>query len=289
MFLKFCVFIFVAPFIWSIALFQIRSELFKRLWTEGNTHKAKLIGIVLLQIIVSIGLISYPVLKIFSLTFGVIVVLSLVILFLIIASRTVRKRAFALSNLLDKNLSAREKIQEENRTVSRGFTDSLMNYDIHISDFKLDINSTFCGRSLQSIGVRKVSGVSVLRIVRNGMNINIPGGDVILYPGDVIVVAGSDEQIIKFSKILDDSIDNDNVRERTHVNLERFRIKKESKLNGLTIIKSNIREECDCFVMAIERDGEVIMNPTPNTMLHEDDILVLAGESEKIREFEEMN
>ena len=164
-----------------------------------------------------------------------------------------------------------------------------MHYDIHVSDFKLDINSSFCGQSLQKIGIRSLTGVSVLRIVRNGMNINIPGGDVVLYPGDVVVVAGSDEQIIKFQQILINSIDNFSIREKTHVNLRRFRINKESKLNGISIMKSRIREECDCIVMAIERKNELIMNPLPNTLLQENDILVLAGEIEKIVDFENKN
>ena len=279
----------VSPFIWSIALFQIRSEMLKQVWFEGSTQKAKLIGIILLQILLSIGLICYPVLKIFSMTFGVIAVLSMVVLFLIIASRTVKKRAAALTNLLNKNLSARERILEGKRVVSKKFTDSLMHYDIHVSDFKLDINSSFCGQSLQKIGIRSLTGVSVLRIVRNGMNINIPGGDVVLYPGDVVVVAGSDEQIIKFQQILINSIDNFSIREKTHVNLRRFRINKESKLNGISIMKSRIREECDCIVMAIERKNELIMNPLPNTLLQENDILVLAGEIEKIVDFENKN
>jgi len=279
----------VSPFIWSIALFQIRSEMLKQVWFEGSTQKAKLIGIILLQILLSIGLICYPVLKIFSMTFGVIAVLSMVVLFLIIASRTVKKRAAALTNLLNKNLSARERILEGKRVVSKKFTDSLMHYDIHVSDFKLDINSSFCGQSLQKIGIRSLTGVSVLRIVRNGMNINIPGGDVVLYPGDVVVVAGSDEQIIKFQQILINSIDNFSIREKTHVNLRRFRINKDSKLNGISIMKSRIREECDCIVMAIERKNELIMNPLPNTLLQENDILVLAGEIEKIVDFENKN
>ncbi len=279
----------VSPFIWSITLFQIRTKRYRKLWSEGNTQKAKLLGIFLFQILTSTVLLIFPIYKIFSLTFGLILSLSITFLFFIVASRSVRKRAFALSNLLDINLSARDKKMEQQRTVSSGFTNSLMNYDIHISDFKLDLKSTFCGKSLHEINVRKETGVSVLRIVRSGMNINIPGGETVLYPGDIIVVAGSDEQIIKFSNMISVSIDNKRIKQRTHVNLERFRINANSKLNGISIIKSGIREECECIVMAIERDDNVIMNPVPTTILKENDILVVAGETEKIRDFENKN
>ena len=275
-----------APFIWSIAMYQIKSKEIKTLWAEGRTSKAKIIGVILMQILFSMALILYPVYKVFSLTYGILIAVGLVILFATIASRTVRKRAISLSRLLDQNLSARELSEEAKRSVSKEFTNSLLDIDLHISDFKLDLKSRFCGKSLQEIGVRNKAGVSVLRIVRNGMNINIPGGNVKLYPGDQIVVAGSDEQIAIFAKMLNDSIDNKTRKTRTHVNLERFRITQGSKLDGVTILKSKIREEGGCIVMAVERGEQTILNPKPDTTLLPDDIVIVAGETEKIKQFE---
>ena len=278
-----------SPFIWSIAMYQTRNSAMKRLWGEGNVQKAKIIGVLFIQLIISIGLLSYAVFKHFSLTSGIVVAISILILCLIIASRTIRKRAINFSNFLDTNLYAREKSQDENRVVSKEFTNSLLNYDIHISDFKLNLLSSFCGKSLSDIGVREKSGVSILRIVRNGMNINIPGGEVVLFPEDKIVVAGSDEQIGVFANMLSDSVDLNSRQKRTHVNLERFRITENSRLAGVSILKSKIRENGGCIVMAIERNNEVYMNPQPNMVLMVNDILVVAGETEKIHNFEHNN
>ena len=275
-----------APFIWSIAMYQIKSKIINSLWSEGRTSKAKIIGVILMQIIFSMALVLYPVYKLFSLTYGIMIGVGFVILFILIASRTVRRRAISLSRLLNQNLTAREISEEAKRSVSTEFTNSLLDIDLHISDFKLDLMSHFCGKSLQEIGVRNKSGVSVIRIVRNGMNINIPGGNVKLYPGDQIVVAGSDEQIAIFSKMLAESIDNHIRKSRTHVNLERFRITPGSKLDGVSILRSRIREEGGCIVMAVERGKETILNPTPDTILMADDIVIVAGETEKIKVFE---
>lgn len=275
-----------SPFIWSIAMYQFRSPQLKKIWGGGNTQKAKIIGVVLIQIIVSVALLSYAVYRHFSLTSGIVVAVSLLLLYFIIASRTVRKRALGISDLLDVNLYAREKSEEENRVVSKEFKNSLLNYDIHIADFKIGIFSNFCGKTLSDIRIRQKSGVSVLRIVRNGMNINIPGGKERLFPEDKIVVAGSDEQIALFDQMLEDSIDVKSQKERTHVNLERFRISDNSKLVGISILNSKIREVGGCIVMAIERSNEVIMNPKPDVVLQVNDVLVVAGETEKIHDFE---
>ena len=281
--------IITSPFIWSVSLYKLRSGQFSRLWSGGGIQKAKLTGVVFLQVVVGSGLLSYAVVKHFSLTSAILVAVTLILLYVIMASRTVRKRAMAISLLLDANLSAREKSEEARRSVSREFTNSLLDYDIHISDFKLDINSRFCGHSLKDLDIRAKSGVSVLRIVRNGMNINIPGGNTRLFPEDKIVVAGSDEQISRFSDMLQGSIDMSLRKSRTHVTLERFRISDGSSLAGETILRSRIREDASCIVMAIERNGNVYMNPTPEMTLEVDDILVVAGETEKILEFEKNN
>ena len=278
--------IVASPFIWSIAMQGIRTSVYKKVWTGGTIQKAKIIGLVLIQLFVSTVLLSYIVFKHFSATSGIVVALSVLLLFLIIASRTVRKRALGISSLLDANLSARERSEEERRTVSKEFTKSLLDYDIHISDFKLDLYSSFCGKSLRQIRVREKTGVSILRVVRNGMNINIPGGNLFLYPEDKIVVAGSDEQIGLFAKMLLDSIDRAARKKRTHVNLERFRISDCSKLVGVSILNSRIREDGGCIVMAVERQDGVHMNPRPDMILQPNDILVVAGETEKIHDFE---
>jgi CPA2 family monovalent cation:H+ antiporter-2 len=270
-------------------MYQLRSSLLKKIWGGGNTQKAKIIGVVLIQIIVSVALLSYAVYRHFSLTSGIVVAVSLLILYFIIASRTVRKRAQGISDLLDVNLYAREKSEEENRVVSKEFKNSLLNYDIHISDFKIGILSNFCGKTLSDIRIREKSGVSVLRIVRNGMNINIPGGKERLFPEDKIVVAGSDEQIALFDRMLADSVDVYLQKKRTHVNLERFRVSDKSKLVGVSILNSKIREAGGCIVMAIERSNEVIMNPKPDVILQVNDVLVVAGETEKIHDFESNN
>ena len=41
--------------------------------------------------------------------------------------------------------------------------------------------------------------------------------------------------------------------------------------------------------MAIERDGEIYMNPKPSMIFQVNDIVVVAGETEKIHVFEKNN
>ena len=280
--------IITSPFIYAIAHAGTRTKESYELWQSSNVQKAKLIAIYLLRVVISIGLVAYAIFRIFSFTWGVVAAVAILVVVAITLSSRVRKHAHSMANRFTGNLTAREKSAEQKRAVSRHFEGSLLDYDVHISDFELEPASTFCGRSLMQLNIRNKSGVSVVRIVRGGININIPGGRTVLYPGDKIVVAGSDEQIGRFQQMLDRSIQKQKKGEekaRTHVTLERFTITPDNQLIGTTLMQSGIREQAQCIVMGIERDGRRITNPDPSFEFQEGDIVIAAGETERIKQF----
>ena len=280
--------IITSPFIYAIAHAGTRTKETYELWQSSNVQKAKLITIYLLRVVISIGLVAYAIFRIFSFTWGVVAAVAILVVVAITLSSRVRKHAHSMANRFTGNLTAREKSAEQKRAVSRHFEGSLLDYDVHISDFELEPASTFCGRSLMQLNIRNKSGVSVVRIVRGGININIPGGRTVLYPGDKIVVAGSDEQIGRFKQMLDRSIQKHKKGEekaRTHVTLERFTITPDNQLIGTTLMQSGIREQAQCIVMGIERDGRRITNPDPSFEFQEGDIVIAAGETERIKQF----
>lgn len=280
--------IITSPFIYAIAHAGTRTKESYELWQSSNVQKAKLIAIYLLRVVISIGLVAYAIFRIFSFTWGVVAAVAILVVVAITLSSRVRKHAHSMANRFTGNLTAREKSAEQKRAVSRRFEGSLLDYDVHISDFELEPASTFCGHSLMQLNIRNKSGVSVVRIVRGGININIPGGRTVLYPGDKIVVAGSDEQIGRFQQMLDRSIQKHTKGEekaRTHVTLERFTITPDNQLIGTTLMQSGIREQAQCIVMGIERDGRRITNPDPSFEFQEGDIVIAAGETERIKQF----
>ena len=275
-----------SPFIYAMATAHRKSAEAKELWKSGNYQKAQLIGIMLLRMVVCLLFVAWTVVKIFGITSAVIAAIVFLVILALTFSGRIRKQSAALRLQFSANLSAREKSAEAQRTVSRGFTNSLLDYDVHLAEFRLESNSRFCGRSLMQLDVRYRSGVSIVRIVRGGININIPGGRTVLYPNDLIVVAGSDEQIDRFKQMLDGSLrPTDEQQTRAHVTLERFTIEPSHKLVGISIIDSHIREQAQCIVMGIERGEQLITNPDPHIQFEAGDIVLVAGESERIKEF----
>lgn len=61
-----------------------------------------------------------------------------------------------------------------------------------------------------------------------------------------------------------------------------------SPLVGQTLQEANVRERVGVSVIAIQRGEETISNPTPNTAIEADDILVTIGTRDEQRAFSEI-
>lgn len=275
-----------SPFIYNIASRHRNSKEARVLWNSSNGHKAWLAGLLLLRMLIGVGVVSYAIVRIFTLTSGMLIGISLLLIVIIMMSRSVKSRSKGMEEQFNKNLTAREVSAAKRRPVTKAFESSLLPYDIHISTFTLPQESTFSGRTLSQLNVRKHSGVSIVRIIRGGVFTNIPGGSKHVYPGDQIVVAGSDEQIDKFKQMIDSSIKHEEEDiARAHVTLESFTLEEGNPLIGSTIFDSAIRDKAHCIVMGIKRGDDYIMNPEPQVVLEKDDTIIVAGETERLKQF----
>jgi len=194
-------------------------------------------------------------------------------------------------NLFNKNLYAREQLAESQRSLVKDAQKSLLSLDIHISEFDVPANSSFCGHTLKRLGLRAGTGVNIVSIIRSGIYINIPNGDNRIFPGDKLVIAGTDEQMDAFKKLMEGSLtqEQDNTYTVKKIELNNMVVKADSPLIGKTIIESKIRDEAQCIVMGVIRPDEAtVMNPNPTLTFAEGDIIILAGEKDNITQLQAM-
>ena len=190
-----------------------------------------------------------------------------------------------IMHLFNKNLYARENAAEQKRSMMQETQTSLLSLDIHISEFDIPANSTFCGHTLKSIGMRGATGANIVSIIRSGININIPNGSNRIFPNDKIVVAGTDEQMDAFKKLLEDSIteNDETIYSHNKIELGNMILDENNKLVGKLLKESNIREQTQCIIMGVIRPSEAnVLNPEPNIKFQAEDIVIIAGEKENI-------
>ena len=193
-----------------------------------------------------------------------------------------------LLRVFNENLYARERLAESQRGLEREVEDSLISLEMNIAEVDVPENSAFAGKALKELNIRNVTGANIVRIIRGGININIPGGNHRLYPGDRIILAGSDTDVAAFQKMLETSLahieQDDSIN--TSIVLDNFTVNADSPLCGKSIIRSGIREKGNCIVMGLVRPSEdFYTNPDPNLVIQADDIIIVAGEKQKMNEF----
>jgi len=76
--------------------------------------------------------------------------------------------------------------------------------EVEISTFRIGKGSTLAGKTLGQIDLRRRYGITLLVIHRNSQIISTPGGDEILYEGDILVVMGPTEKISEAAELFHD-------------------------------------------------------------------------------------
>ena len=278
----------LSPFIYKMVAKHLSDNETHRLWQDDSYRRASLIALFVVRLLMGLGIVTFCIAHYFTLTLGLLIVIALAITLTILFSRKIHRRSARMEKSFMANLSARERERELRRPVRRELEAAFLDYDLHLADFELSPESAYCGKMLMQLDLRRSCGVNVVRIIRGGVHVNVPGGRERLYPHDRIVVAGSDEQIRQFQQQLSMADAQgqsaaDKNHHRATVSLEQLLVQPAMSFCGKTLANSRLSEKGQCVVLGIEHEGVTTMNPAPDTLLNEGDTLILAGESDKIK------
>lgn len=187
--------------------------------------------------------------------------------------------------LFNENLYARERLAQSMRGLEHEVETQLLRLEMNIAEVIVPTGSAFAGKALKDLNIRNLTGANIVRIIRGGININIPGGNHRIYPDDRIILAGSESAIGKFQQMLNTSLASPtDPSDQTCIILDNYTIDEHSPFCGKAISASGIREKGNCIVIGIARPPQnTIVNPDPSTILCKDDTIIVAGEQQKIR------
>ena len=277
--------LFIAPFLRAIMMKKNRSEEWKALWAESNRNRLPLIFTILVRAVICVTFIFYICNYLSRFTNALMITIGIVVLVVIIFSRWIKKRSISLERLFILNLRSRDieaQVLGKKRPLYEG---KLLDRDIHIAEFEIPTNSGWMGQTLKQLNLGQKYGVHVSSILRGGWRLNIPDGDYIIFPNDVLQVIGSDEQFAAFRQALEDSlIGQDPNLEMREMKLRQMIIGSGSPFIGKTLIESKIRDLYSCMVVGLEEGKESLSPYKPNRKFQEGDIIWVVGEEESLNE-----
>jgi CPA2 family monovalent cation:H+ antiporter-2 len=279
------VIILLAPFMRAIIIKKDHSEEFKQLWAENKNNRGPLISTILIRVLMCAGLIMFVLFELFHTHFVVAFTLALALLMAFVASSHLKARSISIERRFKQNYNEKERFRESKAFVTKGFVNHVLERDLHLSDFTIVPKSLLVGKTLKELNFKQLFGVNIVTIIRGDIRINIPGGNERIYPGDHIVVLGTDKQMEFFQKLLEERLSSyEKVEEKpsSDVQISQIQITAESHLPGKTIRTSGIKEKHGCLLVGIERNDTSMQNPDLDLVLEEGDILWLIGEYDNI-------
>ena len=273
----------ISPFLRAMVMKKNHSEEFKTLWNESNVNRLPLLFTILVRAIIAVTFIFYICNSLSHFTNAIMITIGIVAVVLIVLSRTVKSRSIRLERLFILNLRSRDiqaQIHGKKRPLYEG---KLLDRDVHIADFDIPMNSQWMGSTLKQLNLGHKYGVHISSILRANNRLNIPDGDYIIFPGDKLQVIGSDEQLSKFGKAINDEvIGEDLYLEKREMKLQQLIIGSNSPFVGKTLIESGIRDIYSCMVVGLEEGKENLSPFHPTRRFQEGDIIWIVGEQESL-------
>ena len=274
----------IAPFLRAMVMKKNRSEEFRALWAESSRNWLPLIFTILLRLGLAMAFVFVVCKQLTHFGFAMLTVVALLVVIMLVFSRSIKRRSILLERLFVNNLRSRDIEAEVHGKKRPLYEGRLLDRDIHIADFDLPQNSSWAGQTLQQLNLGHRYGVHVSSILRGGMRLNIPDGHSLLFPLDRLQVIGSDEQLTKLGQaIKQEVLTDDPDLEKREMKLRQLQITADSPFVGKTLVESGLRSQYNCMVVGLEEGQENLSPFRPDRRFEEGDIVWIVGEEASLQ------
>lgn len=239
------VLLLLAPLLRPMVMKNNGSDEAKRLRRRGWTGRLLVNAIILLRFLFAVNLVYYVLDFLSPLRWYWHIVAAVGIVLLIVRSRWVKRISTRLENTFMENLTRRE-------NSGPAYARKLQGRDLHIARLTLPEGSTWAGKTLAQLRIGGRNGVHVAAIVRDHQRMNVPGGQSILFPHDIVEVVGDDASIETFRLRMNSEVEPPVQDDGDMMQLLCIEVAEGSPLVGKLIKDSGIRNEYHCMVVGFE-------------------------------------
>lgn len=256
------------PFLWALAFRRSAGQLYERIWRIPML-RGPLIVLMVTRLVLAAILLGFAFDRLFSPLVAFIAVGASAALLLIF-----RKRLAAVYGRIEdqfiENLASRE---------DKGAM--LVPWDSHFSAISVEESSLLAGSTLFELQLRERFGVNIAYIERGEQTLAVPVRSERIFPGDVLGVIGTDEQIAALTIYAGETAGGRIPHDQPPV-LRKLIITGPTAMSGRSIRESKIRELTRGLVVGVERNKSRILNPESDFVLETGDLLWIVGDRKRI-------
>ena len=196
---------------------------------------------------------------------------------MIFASRKLKARYTAMERRFLDNLNIRE-------NTRLGLNNNLVD-DMHQAYIEVGPYSPFVGDKLIDSGLRENYGVSISSIQRGQRIMALPSKNERIFPGDMLGIIGTDDQI----KRLSDDLERDEKayfqaapKEQPEVVLRSLCLTPDSPIIDKPLGQTRIRRDYYAMIVKILRGEDEYIQPEPSTVLRAGDLVWFVGDASRL-------
>lgn len=263
-----CTLVFMAPFLWSLAVKQHRKDLVQKFMSQ-NRYRTGMLLLQLFRTAIAIFLIGFLLDRFFSPQVAFAVTIAMLLLLIIFSKRI---------QLLYGRIRARFLANYNEREEEKAKKDLLAPWDAHMAEFVLTADMPGVGKTLRELGWREKYGINIAIIERGSIVINTPKRGQRVFPGDALFMIGTDDQLDKFKADMEAGRSLVVEKKPVEVVLEHFKVTDDSVFANKNIREGEIREKIHGIVVGIENENGRIVNPDSSYVIQPGDTVWVVGD-----------
>ena len=264
------------PFLFALSFSSTKPDEKMKLHASASFYDVPLVAMKIIRYLVTLFFIVYMMTIAYNSLIAWVAGVICFALIVISASSKLMSRYGNMEKKFIDNLNIRE-------NTRLGLNNNLVS-DLHQAYIQVGAYCPFVGDRLKDSGLRDDYGVSVSSIQRGDRMMPLPSVDARIFPGDILGVIGTDEQIKK----LNDDIERDEKAfqavqtTQPEIALRSIRLSSGSPVINVPLGKTNIRTDFYSMIVKVQRGDDEFEQPGPSTILREGDILWVVGDASRI-------
>lgn len=158
----------------------------------------------------------------------------------------------------------------------------ILQENCHLQKMTLSPDSLYSGQYIKETDFRDNYNVSVVSVERGKKVFELPKSDFQLFPYDKITFVGHEDHLrllLSRVEVFDEQLIPD--REESEVDLHKVEVRPNSPFVGIALMDSGLADKYDTMVIAIERDGHFILNPSARITFQPSDLVWFVAQKDK--------
>ena len=260
------------PFLVGLSFSSIKPNERMHLHQSASFYDVPLMGMRIVRYLLALFFITWFTTLAYSSFMGWVAGGASFIIIMLFASNNLRHRYQRMEERFVNNLNSRE-------NTRLGTNNNLVD-DMHQAYIEVTHASPFVGDKIKDAGLRRDYGVSISSIQRGDDYMPLPSPQARIFPGDILGVIGSDDQLKKLNEDIEIAkIMAGSVQPTQHkVELRNLRLTDHSPIAGIPLGDTDLQKDYYSMIVKVQRGEDEFLQPDRSTILIPGDTIWVVGD-----------